>query len=473
MPYGEWTANTRDMVEMEPHGIRVSGSFHPQVKRRDELPHRRCATTMCNHKLRSAAGRFYSSLVAPYLKCQGPLPYRVQEPFQPSRIRSQTLDGFTLRRGRRKPYLGGGYLSNVNEWNKKFFFILGDNWEFPQGLSQEVRVPRVLRSWGTLEEGNLYSIKVVLNFRSFFRSFGLKSKSMASSSRDNAKDKLAGSAAPIVGNEAMSKKINLKKISRLVEGSKSANPMAKGVVISKKCPQNETPNILSSKKGKQASDAKKKGFMPLLEDKKKGSSSKALAKSMATSSAAASKGVVPAIAPEEGTSVNPGAALGLKASMLENPTIAEKLFKEVIPPVDKEEVEKLDLDRTISNRGKEIRDEAMTQQAWAASIEKRLEKEVAELKKNEALTKKSAIEEYKSLDDFQEAIEFTASKYFGEGFDFCKRRIGHIHPDLDIQDMGIDVEQIEEEEDEEEPREEKEKDEEQKEGEPDNNPVPQ
>ena len=72
----------------------------------------------------------------------------------------------------------------------------------------------------------------------------------------------------------------------------------------------------------------------------------------------------------------------------------------------------------------------------------RLEKEMAELKKK-------AIEECKSSGDFQEAIEFMASKYFCEGFDFYKRQIGHLHPNLGIQDMGIDTQMLEEEEKEE------------------------
>ena len=40
-----------------------------------------------------------------------------------------------------------------------------------------------------------------------------------------------------------------------------------------------------------------------------------------------------------------------------------------------------------------------------------------------------------------------ASKYFGEGFDFCKRQIACHHPDIgiDLQGMGIDIEMLEEE----------------------------
>ncbi|XP_057464218.1 uncharacterized protein LOC130753999 [Actinidia eriantha] len=80
----------------------------------------------------------------------------------------------------------------------------------------------------------------------------------------------------------------------------------------------------------------------------------------------------------------------------------------------------------------------------------RFEKEVADLKDKSVLAKKSAIEEYKSSDDFQEVVEQAASKYFGESFDLYKKQIGRLQPDLDIQDMGIDAELAEEEEEEEE-----------------------
>ena len=62
----------------------------------------------------------------------------------------------------------------------------------------------------------------------------------------------------------------------------------------------------------------------------------------------------------------------------------------------------------------------------------RLEVEAAEPKKNEALAKKRAIEEFKFSDDFQEPVELTSSKYFGEDFDICKRQICYHHPDLSI-----------------------------------------
>ena len=43
---------------------------------------------------------------------------------------------------------------------------------------------------------------------------------------------------------------------------------------------------------------------------------------------------------------------------------------------------------------------------------------VTELKEKEALTNKLAVEEFKSSEDFLEELEDSASRYFGEGFDF-------------------------------------------------------
>ncbi|GFS43663.1 hypothetical protein Acr_00g0086280 [Actinidia rufa] len=142
-------------------------------------------------------------------------------------------------------------------------------------------------------------------------------------------------------------------------------------------------------------------------------------------------------ATEEGTSGNPDAILGLKTSILENPIVAKKLLKGVVPPLDKEEV----VDKL--KKTKEDGDATVA----------RLEAKVTELKEKSAMAKKLAIKEYKSSDDFQETVEFMASKYFGKGFDFCKRQIGHLHPDLDIQDMRIDTDLLEEEEDKEEEKE--------------------
>ncbi|GFZ06700.1 hypothetical protein Acr_18g0008700 [Actinidia rufa] len=162
----------------------------------------------------------------------------------------------------------------------------------------------------------------------------------------------------------------------------------KGVVIGEKHSRDKMPKISPSKTGKQAIDAKEKG-----------PTTKASSKSRETSSQAMTKEVPTSVDLGEGTLANPGHT-------------AEKL-----------------------KRMKEDHDVAL----------ERLEKEMAELREKEVLAKKSPVEEYKSSNDFQEAIEKAASTYF----DLCKKEIGLIHPNLNIQDLQIDHELIEEDEDEE------------------------
>ena len=72
---------------------------------------------------------------------------------------------------------------------------------------------------------------------------------------------------------------------------------------------------------------------------------------------------------------------------------------------------------------------------------------MAELEKREALAKKKTIEKFKFSDNFHEAVVTSASTYFGEGFNFCKRQLAHHHPnlgiDLDSMDMDGDLLEVE------------------------------
>ena len=67
----------------------------------------------------------------------------------------------------------------------------------------------------------------------------------------------------------MLKKINMKKLAQMVEGSQWAISTMKGITIGDKCPLGEMPNITPTKKGKMASDTKKKGLISLPKDKKR------------------------------------------------------------------------------------------------------------------------------------------------------------------------------------------------------------
>ena len=86
-----------------------------------------------------------------------------------------------------------------------------------------------------------------------------------------------------------------------------------------------------------ASDAKDKGPISLLEDKKK-----------ATLTPVVKKRETSVTAQGEGTSAIPIAALEPRASILRSPSVVEKILGGVIPPTDKEKMEKPTLDQVVT-----------------------------------------------------------------------------------------------------------------------------
>ena len=64
---------------------------------------------------------------------------------------------------------------------------------------------------------------------------------------------------------------------------------------------------------------------------------------------------------------------------------------------------------------------------------------VVEFREAMVRAKTFAKEEFKSSSDFLGAVEDAASKYFGEGFDFCKWQIRRHHPylSIDLEGMGL------------------------------------
>ncbi|GFS42832.1 hypothetical protein Acr_00g0081950 [Actinidia rufa] len=311
-------------------------------------------------------------------------------------------------------------------------------------------------------------------------------------------------------SDAMSKRVSFKKIGeklgKAADASSGTPAPAKGVVIGEKR-AGESITSSPSKKGKADDGSKGKGVDIGPEGKKKASSS---------SKASAAPTVVPS-RPGEGTSVHLGAVPGPTPSILGSPSVAERLLRRVIPPTDKEKVDKLTLDQTATKlfhvigqvlgsrllifhvigqalvlgsslavRSREAGEQASLQEGRVASMETevaRLQKlaadfeqqlaesrareqqaleELAKVKGDrdsladhlgksgalvnelrEALNKakESAMEEFKSSSEFMAAVEDVASKYFGEGFDFCKVQLRRHHPDLAIDLEGTMVDQ--------------------------------
>ncbi|GFZ14944.1 hypothetical protein Acr_24g0011340 [Actinidia rufa] len=275
-------------------------------------------------------------------------------------------------------------------------------------------------------------------------------------------------------SDAMSKRVSFKKIGEKLgkaAGASSGTPApAKGVVIGEKR-AGESITSSPSKKAKVDDGLKGKGVDIRPEGKKKASSS---------SKTSAAPTVVPS-RPGEGTSAHLGAVPGPVPSILGSPSVAERLLRGVIPPADKEKVDKLTLDQTatklfhvIGQEGRvaSMETEVARLQKSAADFEQQLAEsrvreqqaleELAKVKGDrdsladhlgklgalvnelrEALNKakESAVEEFKSSSEFMVAVEDAASKYFGEGFDFCKVQLRRHHPDLAIDLEGTVVDQ--------------------------------
>ncbi|GFZ19865.1 hypothetical protein Acr_28g0005700 [Actinidia rufa] len=269
-------------------------------------------------------------------------------------------------------------------------------------------------------------------------------------------------------SDAMSKRVSFKKIGEKLGKAASASSRGlpfrpRGVIIGEKRP-GESITSSPSKKGKVDDGSKGKGVVIGPEGKKKKTSS---GKALTPPSTASPR-------PGEGSSANLGTVLGPTASMLGSPSVAEKLLQGVIPPADKEKVEKLTLDQTATKLFHVIGQALMlgSSLAVAADLEQQLAEsrareqqandELAKAKSDRDLlsdkfersgmlanelrdalnkSKEFAVEEFKSSSEFMVAVEDSASKYFGEGFNFCKVQLRRHHPDLAIDLEGTVVDQ--------------------------------
>ncbi|GFY95337.1 hypothetical protein Acr_10g0007220 [Actinidia rufa] len=206
------------------------------------------------------------------------------------------------------------------------------------------------------------------------------SQVQASSEGDNGKDRPVRGASISSKKVAMSKRISLTKLAKKVEEKKG-----------------------KERKGKEA--------MPIPEPKK----------AQATPNEVTIVAARP-VAPREGTSVNPVAALGPRVNMFRSAATAKKILKTYIPQFDKEEVDKLELDWMVSKlfhilgqavvvgsslarQGWEMFNEITLQQDQAASLE----------------------------------VENEDSHYFEKGFDFYKRQLSHYYPNTCIDQDAMDM----------------------------------
>ncbi|GFY95697.1 hypothetical protein Acr_11g0000030 [Actinidia rufa] len=284
----------------------------------------------------------------------------------------------------------------------------------------------------------------------------------------------------------MSKRLKFSDLSKVV-AQKAATSTSKGVVISE---GSETTS------GKRALDDGSKGKQVAQPPESK------KAKIDTGASEAPAR---PPIASGEGSSVRRtlGEALGPQASVMASAATAEKILARVILPADKEKVDRLTFDQVVTKflhvldqgvilgsslavRSRNFAESALNQKAVAESAEMemvraqnraielegalaeekakgkklaqdadardkviaRLEVRISELERSQSVTQGRIIAAFKESDDFLEAVRGSASSYFGDGFDFCKRQLAHQYPDLgvDLEDVEMDHELLAKEE---------------------------
>ncbi|GFZ19277.1 hypothetical protein Acr_27g0010160 [Actinidia rufa] len=285
----------------------------------------------------------------------------------------------------------------------------------------------------------------------------------------------------------MSKRLKLSDLAKVV-AQKAATSASKGVVISE---GSETTS------GKRALDDGSKGKQVAQPPESK------KAKIDTGASEAPAR---PPIASGESSSVRRtlGEALGPQASVMASAATAEKILAGVILPADKEKVDRLTFDQVVTKflhvlgqgvilgsslavRSRDFAESALNQKAVAESAEMemvraqnwvielegalaeekakgkklaqdadardkviaRLEARISELERSQSVTQGRIIAAaFKESNDFLKAVRGSASSYFSDGFDFCKRQLAHQYPDLgvDLEDVEMDHELLAKEE---------------------------
>ncbi|GFY85673.1 hypothetical protein Acr_04g0004110 [Actinidia rufa] len=365
-----------------------------------------------------------------------------------------------------------GAPSNVKGWKKRLFFASGDDWEFHQSISREegaasnvIRCQSYPHRGGEIPSGpgedrrRVLQIPVVLNSRTFYKYFTPSRVEVSSSGGNMAKGDVGGKAEGDIRGEIVVPMDHASESSRSTDGSETR-----------------------SKKRTLDDGSKEKQVAPLPEAKK-----------TKTGSGVHAAPTRPPVVPGEGGSARRtlGEALGPQASMMASAAMAEKILVGVILPADKEKVEKLTFDQVVtkflhilrshfgifpchlqqdfvegalnqralveSSKMEMVRGQNQAIELEGALTEKKtkgkkaaeeivarnkvvakLEAQVAELEKSQNLAQGRIIEASKESDDFLEEVRGSASSYFGNGFDFCKRQLAQQYPNL-----GIDLEDVE------------------------------
>ncbi|GFS38695.1 hypothetical protein Acr_00g0058930 [Actinidia rufa] len=324
----------------------------------------------------------------------------------------------------------------------------------------EIEQERFDQISSTLEQGQYYLIKDVLHSKSFLKSFTLDYKKMVSSGRDNVKKKLVADAAHIATDEGdsylsqddpprgePSRDDSVEYIGTIRKMMRDILPPLPYQTLLSLLRAKIQPSFFNWELGSSSSslEAWSDPRLPpeLRSDEDKHEELAQMAKGRDEP-----KEKEAYYNPWGGDLSNPEVVLGLKASIMKNPAMlirAHSTYRQrggVKVGSELGDHKVVVLVSSLTNRSREMREKAMTQQAnvasiWAQNMAKGLDvrvakieaekqhaakklrrmkeehntalerymKEIVELKGKEAFSKTSVIEEFKSSDDFKKAME--------------------------------------------------------------------
>ncbi|GFZ21867.1 hypothetical protein Acr_29g0010290 [Actinidia rufa] len=401
-------------------------------------------------------------------------------------ILNRTKAGHTSRQETRKFYsedtpvtLRGGRASS--------FFVSGDEWEIPEGTSR-VGAPRVPRTWGIPDKHCNNPPRLLGDEPKIFVEIFRSSRSRDASpypcywTPNHFAESLSLQVLGRRGRRTIifrapramwlcRRGLALRRSARKLgksTGASSGTPIpAKGVIIGEKW-AGESITSSPSKRGKADDGSKGKGVDIGPEGKKKGD---LIEQSFDRSNRRS-------FTPRGRDLSSPRCSDKEKVDKLTLDQMATKLFHVI--------GQALVLGSSLAVRSREVGEQASLQEGRVASMETkvaRLQKVAADLEQQlaeshareqqandelaraksdrdslsdkfersgvlvnelrEALNKSKefAVEEFKSSSEFMVAVEDSASKYFGEGFNFCKVQLRRHHPNLAIDLEGTVIDQ--------------------------------
>ncbi|GFS45588.1 hypothetical protein Acr_00g0096940 [Actinidia rufa] len=224
----------------------------------------------------------------------------------------------------------------------------------------------------------------------------------------------------------MSKRLKLSDLAKVV-AQKAATSASKGVVISEGSETTGKRPLDDGSKGKQVAQSP---------EPKKARTDTGVSGAPAKSARCFRSGAVILILFVAGVIL--GSSLAVRSrdfaeSALNQKAVAEFAEMEMV----RAQNQAIELEGALAEeqaKGKKLAEDADARSKVIAKLEAR----ISELEKSQSLTQGRIIAAFKESDDFLEAVRGSASSYFGDGFDFCKRQLAHQYPDL-----GVDLEDVE------------------------------